>query len=39
LLLLQQGEALKAAINVLLNVSLCIGAAALGIFMITTFIK
>ena len=39
LLLLQQGEALKASINVLLNVSLCIGAAALGMFMITNFVK
>ena len=39
LLLLQQGEALKASINVLLNVSLCIGAVALGMFIISTFVK
>ncbi|KGJ92782.1 fluoride efflux transporter CrcB [Colwellia psychrerythraea] len=39
LLLLQQGEVLKAAINILLNVSLCIGAAALGMFMVTALAK
>ncbi len=39
LLLLQQGEVLKAAINILLNVSLCIGAAALGMFIVTTLAK
>ncbi|MEI6893272.1 MAG: fluoride efflux transporter CrcB [Colwellia sp.] len=39
LLLLQQGEVLKATLNILLNVSLCIAAAALGMFMVTTFIK
>jgi len=39
LLLLQQGDVLKAAINVLLNVSLCIGAAALGMFMVTALAK
>ncbi len=35
LLLLQQGEVLKATINILLNVFMCIGAAALGIYMVT----
>ncbi|AAZ25988.1 MULTISPECIES: fluoride efflux transporter CrcB [Colwellia] len=39
LLLLQQGDVLKAAINILLNVSLCIAAAALGMFMVTTLTK
>ncbi len=39
LLLLQQGDVLKAALNILLNVSLCIGAAALGMFMVTTLAK
>jgi len=39
LLLLQQGDVLKAAINILLNVSLCIGAAALGMFMVTALAK
>ncbi|MCP4985363.1 MAG: fluoride efflux transporter CrcB [Colwellia sp.] len=39
LLLLQQGYVLKAALNILLNVSLCIGAAALGMFMVTTLAK
>ena len=39
LLLLQQGDVLKAAINILLNVSLCIAAAALGMFMVTTLAK
>jgi len=39
LLLLQQGDVLKATINILLNVSLCIAAAALGMFMVTTLAK
>ena len=39
LLLLQQGEVLKAAINILLNVSLCIGAAGLGMFMVSALAK
>ncbi|TYK64217.1 fluoride efflux transporter CrcB [Colwellia echini] len=39
LLLLQQGDVLKAALNILLNVSLCIAAAALGMFMVTTLVK
>jgi len=39
LLLLQQGDVLKAAINILLNVSLCIGAAALGMYIVTTLVK
>ncbi len=39
LLLLQQGEMLKAALNIFLNVFMCIGAAALGIFMVTALTK
>jgi CrcB protein len=39
LLLLQQGDVLKAALNILLNVSLCIAAAALGMFMVTALAK
>ena len=39
LLLLQQGYVLKAAINILLNVSLCIGAAALGMYVVTALAK
>ena len=39
LLLMQQGDFLKAAINVLLNVSLCIFAAALGVFIVSIFNK
>ncbi|WP_057831249.1 fluoride efflux transporter CrcB [Colwellia sp. TT2012] len=39
LLLLQQGDVLKAAINILLNVALCIGAAGLGMFMVTALTK
>lgn len=34
LLLIQQGEILKAALNVVLNVTLCIFAAALGMFIV-----
>ncbi|MEY8251724.1 MAG: fluoride efflux transporter CrcB, partial [Colwellia sp.] len=39
LLLLQQGDVLKATINVLLNVSLCIAAAALGMYIVTALAK
>ena len=39
LLLLQQGDVLKAMVNVLLNVSLCIGAAGFGIYLVSTFAK
>ncbi|WDD96656.1 fluoride efflux transporter CrcB [Thalassomonas actiniarum] len=35
LLLIQQGELLKAMVNILLNVVLCILAAALGMFIVT----
>ncbi len=34
LLLLQQGDLLKASLNILLNVSLCIFAAAIGIYFV-----
>ena len=37
LLLIQQGDVLKATINILLNVSLCIFAAALGMFIVSIF--
>lgn len=39
LLLLQQGDFIKAALNILLNVCLCICAAALGMYLITFFNK
>jgi len=39
LLLIQQGEVIKATINILLNVSLCIFAAALGMFIVSIFNK
>ncbi|TMM43781.1 fluoride efflux transporter CrcB [Colwellia ponticola] len=39
LLLLQQGDVLKAVINILLNVSLCIAAAGLGIFIVNSLAK
>ncbi len=39
LLLLQQGEVVKAALNVLLNVVLCIGAAAIGMYIVSTLAK
>jgi len=39
LLLLQQGDLFKATINILLNVSLCIFAAGLGMFIVTFFNK
>lgn len=35
LLLLQQGDLLKASLNILLNVSLCIFAAAIGIYLVS----
>lgn len=35
LLLLQQGEIIKAMLNILLNVGLCILAAGLGMFLVT----
>jgi len=35
LLLLQQGDYLKAILNIVLNVLLCISAAALGMFFVT----
>ncbi len=39
LLLIQQGDVLKATVNILLNVSLCIFAAALGMFIVSIFNK
>ncbi len=39
LLLIQQGDVLKAAINILLNVSLCIAAAGLGLYLVSNFAK
>lgn len=39
LLLIQQGDVVKASVNVLLNVSLCIFAAALGMFIVSIFNK
>jgi len=39
MLLLQQGDVLKAGINVLLNVSLCIAAAALGLYLVSAVAK
>ena len=39
LLLIQQGDVFKATINVLLNVSLCIFAAALGMYIVSIFNK
>jgi CrcB protein len=39
LLLLQQGDFLKAMTNVLLNVILCVFAAGLGIYLVTLFQK
>lgn len=35
LLLIQQGELLKSMVNILLNVTLCILASALGMFIVT----
>ena len=39
LLLLQQGDVLKASINILLNVSLCIAAAGLGLYLVSSLAK
>ena len=39
LLLMQQGYLMKAAMNVMLNVSLCIFAAGVGMFLVTYFNK
>jgi CrcB protein len=39
LLLIQQGDVIKAAINILLNVSLCIAAAALGLYLVSALAK
>ncbi len=39
LLLLQQGYLLKASLNIMLNVSLCIFAAAVGIYLVAFFNK
>lgn len=39
LLIFQQGEYFKAMINILLNVSLCILAAGLGMFLVSIFNK
>ena len=39
LLLVQQGDLIKAMINVLLNVSLCIFAAGIGIYLVTILNK
>ena len=38
-LILQQGEYFKAMMNIFLNVSLCIVAAALGMFLVSIFNK
>ena len=39
LLLIQQGDIFKATINILLNVGLCIIAAALGMYIVSIFNK
>lgn len=39
LLLIQQGDVLKATINIVLNVCLCIFAAALGMYIVSIFNK
>ncbi|GHE82611.1 fluoride efflux transporter CrcB [Thalassotalea profundi] len=39
LLLMQQGESLKAMLNVLLNVSLCVFACGIGMYLVTLFNK
>ncbi|GLX80323.1 putative fluoride ion transporter CrcB [Thalassotalea insulae] len=39
LLLLQQGDVIKAILNVLLNVSLCIFAAGVGVYLVTFLSK
>lgn len=38
-LLIQQGDLLKAIVNILLNVTLCIIAVSLGMFMVSLFNK
>jgi len=39
LLLIQQGDLLKAGVNILLNVSLCIAAAGLGLYLVSNLAK
>ena len=39
LLLFQQGDIIKAMLNIILNVTLCVLAAALGIFVVALFNK
>jgi CrcB protein len=39
LLLIQQGDLLKAGINIVLNVSLCIAAAGLGLYLVSAIAK
>ena len=39
LLLLQQGDVLKAGLNILLNVVLCIAAAGLGLYLVSALTK
>jgi len=39
LLLIQQGDLLKAGINIILNVTLCIGAAGLGLYLVSAIAK
>ena len=39
LLLIQQGDIFKAMINIVLNVTLCLLAAAIGMFIVTFFNK
>jgi|TARA_B110000091_G_scaffold64795_1_gene71361 CrcB protein len=39
LLLFQQGEIIKAMLNIMLNVTLCVLAAALGIYIVSLFNK
>jgi len=39
LLLFQQGEMIKAMLNIILNVMLCVLAAALGIYLVSLFNK
>ena len=39
LLLFQQGEVIKAMLNIILNVTLCVLAAALGVYVVSLFNK
>lgn len=39
LLLFQQGEVIKAILNIILNVTLCVLAAALGVYVVSLFNK